>query len=307
MPYNSLTSRTDAAGEIPEQIVEEILGTVNTTSTLLALGREVPVSTRDSRIPVLTETPEAYWVSGDTGLKQTSKAVFTNTAITAEEIAVIIPVPDSVIEDSKFDLWSQVKPTIARAFAQRIDKAALFGIDKPASWGPALVTQAIASGNTVESTDDPVADILAAAEKVADEEYTPTGAAVRVGWEYAAARSRSDAFHGGPIDATTPFAMRVAGLPIKPSPVFWNRTVAEAIVADWENVLYGIRRDLTFEIFNSGVLTDENGAVTVNLLQQDVSAMRCTMRIGYLLARPVTQSGTVGTPVSIVSPASPMS
>jgi hypothetical protein len=43
----------------------------------------------------------------------------------------------------------------------------------------------------------------------------------------------------------------------------------------------------------------------VNLLQQDVSALRATMRIGYLLADPVSGSGTAGVPVSVVTPATP--
>lgn len=304
MPYNSLTSRADAAGEVPQQVVEEIIGSVRTDSTLMALGHEVPTTTRDSVIPVLTQTPDAYWIDGDAGLKQTSKAVFTNTAITAAECAVIVPIPDSVIEDSEFALWETVKPLVSRAFARKIDKAALFGIDKPLGWGASLYEQAVAAGNTVTSTADPVADLLGAAEQVADEEYHPSGAVVRVGWEYGAARSRSDAFTGSPVGEGQPFAMQVAGLPIFTGPCFFDRTAAEAIVADWSCAIYGIRRDLRFEIFNTGVLTDEQGNITLNLLSQDVSALRCTMRIGFLLARPATQSGTVGTPVSIVTPGS---
>ena len=37
MPYDSLASRAEAAGDLPAQIAEEIVGDVETTSTVLAL------------------------------------------------------------------------------------------------------------------------------------------------------------------------------------------------------------------------------------------------------------------------------
>ena len=67
---------------------------------------------------------------------QSSKATFESTPLIAEEIAVILAIPDSVLADSTFDLWSGLSPLVARAFARRLDRAVIFGQEKPATWPP---------------------------------------------------------------------------------------------------------------------------------------------------------------------------
>jgi HK97 family phage major capsid protein len=312
MPYNSVIDRIGAAGDVPRELAEAIVGDVETRSTALSLGRQVPTTTRDSRIPILSSTPDAYFVTGDAGLKQTSAATFDSTPLIAEEIAVILMIPDAVIADSEFGLWEAIRPLVSRAFARRLDRAILFGEERPASWPAGIVPQAIAAGNYVQrqgttGTSDPVVDLLAAAQKVAEAEYNPSAAAVAPGWQYKAASSRSDAFTGSPVGARRPFPLTVAGLPIQTDPVYWDADVAEVIVADWDNVLIGVRQDLTFEFSNSAVIQDETGAIVNNAWQRDSTSMRAVMRVGYHLARPVTQSGTAGVPVSVVVPSAPAS
>lgn len=305
--YNALVDRTDAAADLPREIAEQIVGAIAKESTALSLGHQVPTTTRDSRIPVLTSAPDAYWISSDTGMKQTSAAVWSNESLIAEEIATIVPIPDSVIADSEFALWDALRPLLARAMARRLDKAVLFGIEKPSTWGLSMAESAIAAGNIAATTAgpaDPVGDLLAAAELVGDDGYPPNGAVVRPGWQFKAARLRTYAFSANPIGADQPFPLSVAGLGISTDPVFWDRTAAEAIVADWSNVLIGLRSDIKVEIFNSGVISDDTGKVVMNLMQQDTSAMRATMRVGFLLANPITNVDGSGTrcPVAVVQP-----
>ncbi|HEX2299408.1 MAG TPA: phage major capsid protein [Pseudonocardiaceae bacterium] len=312
MPYNDVIDRVGAAGEIPEQIAEVIVGDVETESTALTLGRRVPTTTRDSRIPVLSTAPDAYFVTGDDGLKQTTAATFDNEPLVAEEIAVILTIPDSVIADSEFGLWDATRPLVARAFARRLDRAVIFGDGKPASWPAGMVPAAVAAGNVVQQAgdtgpSDPVVDLLGAAQLVAEAEYNPTAAAVGTGWQYRAAASRSDAFSASPVGAGQPFPLSVAGLPIKTNPVYWDATAADIVVADWRNVLIGVRQDLAFEFSNSAVITDEDGAVVHNMWQRDSTSMRAVMRIGYHLAQPAAQSGEAGVPVAVVAPSSSQS
>lgn len=302
MPYTDLIDRAGAAGEVPREIAEQIVGDIETRSTALTLGRRVPTTTRDSRIPVLSSTPDAYFVTGDTGLKQTSAATFDSTPLVAEEIAVILVIPDVVGADSTFDLWAALRPLVARAFARRLDRAVIFGEEKPASWPDGMVPAAVAAGNTVDRTADPVVDLLAAAQSVAEAEYNPSAAAVATGWQYRAAATRSDAFTGSPVGAGSPFPLTVAGLPIATDPVYWDASAADVVVADWSNVLIGVRQDITFDFSNSAVITDASGAVVNNMWQRDSTSMRAVMRVGYHLAQPVTQSGTSGVPVAVVTP-----
>lgn len=302
MPYTNIIDRVGAAGDVPREIAEQIVGDVETRSTALTLGRRVPTTTRDSRIAILAQTPDAYFVSGDNGLKQTSAAMFNSTPLIAEEIAVIIVIPDSVIADSEYGLWSALRPLIARAFARRLDRAIIFGNEKPTTWPAGMVTAATAAGYTVRAGTDPVADLLAAAENLARRDYNPDAAAVRTGWQYRAASSRSNAFIGSPVGSAQPFPLTVAGLPVATDPVYWDSTAAEIVVADWDNVLIGVRQDLTFDFSNSAVIQDATGAIVNNMWQKDSTSMRAVMRVGYHLAMPTTQSGTSSAPVSVVLP-----
>jgi HK97 family phage major capsid protein len=151
-------------------------------------------------------------------LGQSSQATFESTPLIAEEIAVILAIPDSVLADSTFDLWSGLSPLVARAFARRLDRAVIFGQEKPATWPAGMAPAAIAAGNTVTRTADPVVDVLAAARDVAESEYDPTAAAVATGWQYRAASARSDAFTGSPVGAGQTFPLTIAGLPIVTNP-----------------------------------------------------------------------------------------
>jgi hypothetical protein len=179
-----------------------------------------------------------------------------------------------------------------------------------------MVTAAIAAGNYVLRSGgpnppldqaDPVVDVLLAAQQLAEGEINADAAVVRPGWQYHAAATRSDAFTGSPVGARRAFPLSIAGLGIHTDPVYWDSTVADVIVADWDNVLIGVRQDLTFEFSNSAVIQDETGAITNNMWTRDSTAMRCVMRVGYHLAQPANGSNTRGVPVSVVVPSGPAS
>lgn len=82
-------------------------------------------------MPVLDMLPIAYFVNGDTGQKKTTKQAWDKKFITAEEIAVIVPIPEAVLDDSEYDIWGEVKPRVTEAFGKVIDSAVLFGENKP--------------------------------------------------------------------------------------------------------------------------------------------------------------------------------
>lgn len=299
-----IIDRVGAAGEIPDKIAETILGTVETASVAMTLGRRVPVTTKDSRVPVLTSVPEAAWLATDTSRKPVSSATWENESIVAEELAVIIPIPDAVVDDTEWDIWEAIRPLVARAFARRIDRAILFGDSGPASFGPGLVARATSAGQIIDSTTDYAADLLSAAEAVSVTEHIANGAVVRPGWQYTAMRQRTHDLASNPLESAFPIS--IAGLGIKTNPVYWNAAEATAIVADWESVLIGARQDITFTMHTDGVLQNDDGSIALNLLTQDTSAMRCVMRIGHHLATPVNGSGVAGVPVAVVgAPAAP--
>lgn len=73
MPVH-ITSRSDAEAIIREQVVSTIFQDAPKQSVFMSMARKLPNMTSDqTRIRVLDFLPTAYWVDGDTGMKQTSR------------------------------------------------------------------------------------------------------------------------------------------------------------------------------------------------------------------------------------------
>ena len=84
MPFNSVISRTDAAALIPEDVSGAILQDVAGSNPLMQLARRLPnMSRAQQRMPVMSALASAYFVTGDTGLKQTSEVAWENKYIDA--------------------------------------------------------------------------------------------------------------------------------------------------------------------------------------------------------------------------------
>ncbi len=149
MPFDSLTNRADAEALMPEEVSRDLLGALPEQSLLLQRVRRVPMSRKQTRMPVLSALAQAYFVDGDTGLKQTTRTAWANRFLVAEELAAIVPVPQAVLDDADFDIFAAVRPQLVEAAGALVDAAALFGLNKPASWPGAIVPTAAAAGNSV--------------------------------------------------------------------------------------------------------------------------------------------------------------
>ena len=89
MPDVHIT-RSQADALIQPEIAREIIKDIPEQSAALKLMRRLPnMSTKTRKMPVLSQTPMAGFISGDIGLKPTSTAAWENKYIIAEEIAVI--------------------------------------------------------------------------------------------------------------------------------------------------------------------------------------------------------------------------
>jgi len=283
---------------VPEPIAAEIIAEAPKSSAALTLCRRTTLSSKTERLPVLDVMPYAYWVGGDTGLKQTSNAAWKGVVMIVEELAVIIPIAQAYLDDAAVPLWSQIQPLMTQAAGQLIDQAVLFGVNKPSTWGQAIVPGAVAAGNTVAdgAGADFGQDVASLGEAMALTGYTVNGFAGRPGlnWRLAGLRSAqgipiytsvmdadmssSDALHGGLYGF--PVAMVDNGA--------WDPDEAQLVAGDWTKAIIGIRQDISFKLFTEGVVSDDSGAVVLNLMQQDSVAMRMVMRLAYAVANPVT-------------------
>ena len=132
------------------------------------MGRKLPnMTSKQYRMPVLDMLPLAYFVNGDTGMKQTTKMQWDKKIITAEEIAVIVPIPEAVLDDSNYDIWGEVRPRVTEAFGKVIDSAVLFGVNKPSTWRSDIAATAEAASATVTLGDDLYDSIMGEAGVIA--------------------------------------------------------------------------------------------------------------------------------------------
>lgn len=305
--YANIVGRAAVEGALmQDQIVSGIIQEATQQSVMLRRAKQVRMTTKKAKQPVLATLPEAYWVEGDNGLKQTSDVTWKNITMTAEELAVIVPIPDAVLNDANVPLWDQVQPLIAEAIGKKLDQAAIFGVDKPESWPDAIIPAATAAGNTVKVGENLAVDIAQLAEKVSVDGFAVNGFASRPGISWAM-RALTDK-NGRPIFADALNGngdFSVYGYPLdEVRNGSWNAKSAELLMLDWSKFVVGIRQDVTYDIFKEGVISDESGKVILNLMQQDTKALRAVFRVGFQVAVPKTRiSGEQAYPAGVLTPA----
>jgi HK97 family phage major capsid protein len=309
--YSEIVGRAEVSDALlPDQTINEIIQTAPESSVLLSRARNVRMSSKRAKQPVLNTLPDAYWVNGDTGLKQTTDASWAGTFITAEELAVIVPIPNAVVDDASIDLWAAVKPLLAEAIGKKVDQAGIFGTDKPASWPTAIIPGAIAAGNTVTAGtgSDFGVDVANLAEKISTDGFAVNGFASRPGltWRLRGLRDTTgQPIFGGPITADGPSTLYGYSLD-EVRNGSWNAAAAELLAADWDKFVVGIRQDITYDLFSEGVISDADGKVVLNLMQQDSKAMRVVFRVGFQTANPLTRlnaNGATRYPAGVITPA----
>lgn len=297
MPYNSLVNRTDMGGMIPVEYAREIIGRAAEESVVMRLGRrlrDMPMSTRV--MPVLSALPLAYFVTGDTGLKQTTEVNWEGITITAEELAVIVPIPQAALDDNQFPIWDEVRPLLIEAAGLAIDQAMLFGTNQPASWPTDVLTAATAAGNTVTlgTGVDVYDDIMSTGGVISLVEadgFMPSGHVADVSMR-ARLRGLRDA-NGLPIftramqDASR---YELDGEPVHfPVNGCMDVTQAHMFTGAWRYLVYAWRQDISWMIADQGVIQDAAGNIVYNLFQQDMVALRMVMRLGFQLPNPITR------------------
>lgn len=298
----NIIDRTGAAVLIPEEVSREIMQGAIAESAVLRMGRRLPnMSRKTLAINVLDALPTAYFVNGEaTGtkadqdaFKQTTKMAWDKKKIYAEEIAVIVPVPEAVLDDADYDIWGEVKPRLVEAFGKVIDSAILFGTNKPTSWRDGLVPSATAAGNTVAATADVFADIMGEnglIAKVEEDGFNPNGVmgAVKLRAKLRGLREEG----GAPLFKTdmqgaTRYALDGMDTYFPKNGAF-DPAQALAIVGDFDQLVYAVRQDIEFKIFDSGVIQNPaTGEIEYNLMQNDMVALRAVMRLGWEIANPV--------------------
>jgi HK97 family phage major capsid protein len=282
---------------VPEPLSASIIQELPKQCAALNLMKKTVLSTKTQRMPVLDVLPMAYWVGGDTGLKQTSQQEWKNVVMVVEELACIIPIPQAYLDDADVPIWDEVQPRMTEAAGNLIDSAVFWGENIPTTWGAPIFPTAVTAGNVVAdgTGTDFGQDVTLLGELMSETGYTVNGFAGRPGlnWRLAGMRSAQ----GIPIYQTINADMSsdgalggsLYGFPISlVDNGSWSTADAQVICGDMSKAIVGVRQDIGFKLFTEGVISDSTGKVILNLMQQDAVAMRMVMRLAFATVNPVT-------------------
>lgn len=300
MPYNNITSRSDAEALIPEDVSKEMLGKAVEDSAVLRLFRRINVPRKSVRFPILSALPVAYWVNGDTGLKQTTEMSWTNKFLTVEEIATILPIPENVADDIEVDVWDEAEPFLREAVARLLDETVFFGTNAPSSFPTAVFPAIVAAGNTVAEGTATAAqggymgdldNLLAAVE---EDGFNVTGYVADLTAKRKLRSARDT--QGRKLDQgrVSGDLATIDGVPVEYAMSnLWptggaDDTNPRVLAGDWRNqFVVGVRQDITFKMLDQAVIQDNTGAIVFNLAQQDMVAMRLKFRVGWQVANTI--------------------
>ena len=286
-------SRNDVDALIETQVANEIFEGVVRESKALSLFKRLPNMTSDkTKLRVLDSLPIAYFVDESTnnGRKNLTKQAWDKKFINAAELAVIVPIKENVLNDSSIDIWAEVKPRIVEAFGKKIDAAIFNGTDKPTDWRKGLIPSISDAGKEVTETGHFYSDINDVMTEVEESGYNVTGLVGGVGLK-GKFRMMTDTT-GQPLNTTEIGSLKREFM----DNGAWDKSKSTLIVGDFSQAVYAIRQDVTYKVLTEAVIQDpSDGSILYNLAQDDMVALRVTMRLGWEIPNPVNALDTSAT------------
>ena len=296
MANTDFIARNKVGNLIPIEYYPEIFKSAAAESVVLANARRLrDMERHELALTAEDALPMAYFTNGDTGFRDVTKEEWKGVTLTAEEINAIVPVPNNVMDDMNVPIWQEVMPALSAAIGAVIDKAVLLGTNKPAAWPKAIVTDAVDRNHFVivpnSSPDyyDLIMGDSGVIAKVENDGFFVSGHAANISMRAKLRGVRDEV--GQPI--FMPSMQAGAQYMLDGAPMYFPRngslpTEVLDIAGDWSQLVYSVRRDMEWSIFNQGVISDPTTKLVVtNLMQQRMTALMVTMRIGFALPNPV--------------------
>lgn len=277
--------KDELKGFVPEEQAAEIIKMTTRGSSVMRLSKLEPMKSDTKKIPVMTGGAGAYWV-GEGKRIETSTATWIFPELRAKKIGVIIPVTKEKLEDSTIEVFSELQESIAEAFYKTFDAAAIFAYNSP--FATSIMGGIKEVGNTVTASaanfDIEASDVMAKVEAAG---YDVDGFTAHIGIKNTLRKLRDAS--GAPIFVPGTDQNELYNQPIEfVRNGAWKDEQAEIIAGEWKYSLVGVRDNIEYEILKEATLQntlDEDGK-PLSLAEQDMVAIKATMRIGYLCVKP---------------------
>lgn len=293
-------NRSDVSTLIEDAYSQILLDSAAAGSQALQAFPTVNLGTKTTNLPMLAALPQAGWVTEDvgdaSGTKPTSEVRWKNVTMVAEEIAVIVPVHENVLDDATTDILTEITALAGQAIGQKLDQAVFWGYGKPASWTSSALytaasnasqTQTITSG--AANADDVVGAVTQCAKTLSGEGLMPDSLCANLTFRYDVVNLR-DA-NGMPIFRDEQFAGFNTSFSRNGT---WDQSLATALVVDSSRVRIGVRQDIQVKYLDQATVN------SINLAEKDMVALRFKARYGYVLSTGATAYSSAPVPVAAV-------
>lgn len=262
--------KDNLVGSVPIEVSNELIAAIVKQSTAFTVCRHIPMKGAKKILPVLTDTGSAYW-TGEGEKIGTSIMAFDYPELEARKLAVIIPITKEKMQDSTLNVLGEIKEGIADAFTRTIDSAVFFGKDTP--FKNSLID--IAEVNKITGTGSIDIDISGAMGKVEDSDLSVNAIITHNGMKKTF-RNLRDSNGNSMVISGGVSGSQIYNTPIYiPSSKVWDRTKVEVILGDFSKAIIGTREGIEYEILKEATVG------SLNLAEQDLIAVKCTMRFGF--------------------------
>ena len=288
---------------LPVEYGREIIRGLIGRSKALELGRRLPdMRGKTYKLNVNANLPIAGWVKNsqvtpnaegtEINRKPVSTYAFNGVDVVAEELAVIVPISENTladVEDFGIELAAELQEQVVGAFQEAIDSAVFFGVGSPWTGFGGLVAGASTAEATVNwdgtagtSFYNAINDAMVLVETSG---YVPNailgGPSLNSAFRQSITTLGINVTDQGEIGRLARHVDLTGG---------FNESSAFAIVGDFRYLVYSFREDMTMKLLTESIIQDPNtGDIIYNLSQQDMIALRFTMRLGFALPNPVNR------------------
>ena len=269
--------KDNLVGTVPLEISREIIKNVINQASILKVCKIEPMTSDKKTLPHLTDSGSAAWVKEGEQI-ETTIPTFDYPQLKACKLAVIVPVTNEKVNDSVVSVMEEVKQAIADAFATAIDKACIFGINSPFDTN---LIDAIGS-NKIEGTNSLTDNISQAMGLVENNKYNCSNILMGVSQKIALRGITNSGSYKGYITLSNAFDTPIEYVRD------WDNTKALSIVGDFSKAVIGTRENIDYKVLDQATITTGTGedAKTINLAQNDMIAIKATMRLGFVVVEP---------------------
>lgn len=263
--------KDNLAGTVPVEIAREIMKNIIDQASILKVSKKIPMSSDTMVIPKLVNTGTAGWVAEGEEIS-TTLPTFEYPQLKAKKLAIIVPVTREKINDSVDNVINEVKQAIADMFATAIDTACIFGVNTP------FETNLFSSigVNKITATSTLNIDISDCMGLVEDNKYNCSHLLMGTTQKKVLRALANDNAFKNSLDLDSAYNTPIEYVRN------WDDSKALAITGDFTRSIVGTRENMEYEILKEATI--KTGSQSINLAQQDMIGIKCTMRMAYLVA-----------------------